>query len=177
MVGISISSYLFNITIATEKPKMPLSPLIDALIATKKPVCEKVAAKLQGLESDVTHYNLHLRSADLTMDELNLIAKEIKTLHATNKSDLPELRSLSLSYNRKLKDGLAALMEILPPSLTEIGLVDCGMTDKTADAIVKFALRATKLKMLCVEENAFSTDAKNKLIQLGKNKSGLLVVV
>ena len=152
-----------------------LNPLIDALKSFNNPVCEIATTKLLSLPDDGSYYDLHLRNANLNLDEITLIAAAVQAVH--NKGG-PVLRSFSMSYNPKLgNEGVVVLAKTLPSTLTEIGLVRCGIGDQSTEALIAWAAQAPKLHWLCVEENAFSDKAKDKLLQLGKARAGLLVVV
>ena len=160
---------------AEEKPEMIISYLINALRSINKPVCEKAADNLQSLKDNKSNYDLHLRNADLNYNEIKLIAEAIKTVHDKRG---PSLQSFSVSYNPHLGDeGVLILVKTLPPTVTEIGLVQCGIGDKGGGALITWAAKAPKLKWLCVEQNLFSDEIKNRFIQFGKKRNGLLVVL
>jgi hypothetical protein len=153
---------------------MTMNILINALLSTNKPVCEKVAATLMSLKDNESNYNLHLRNADLHYHEIKTIAEAIKTVDDKNG---PALQSFNMRYNPKLSDeGVFILVKNLPLTVTEIGLVDCGVGDKGGAALMQWASKAPKLHWLCVEHNAFSNTIKNRLLQFGKESNGLLVV-
>ncbi|WP_136810756.1 hypothetical protein [Desulfosediminicola flagellatus] len=165
------SSYLS----AEEKPEMIISYLIHTLRSINKPVCEKAADNLQSLTDNKSNYDLHLRNADLTYKEIQRIAEAIKTVHDKRG---PSLKSFSMSYNKHLGDeGVFVLVKALPPTVTEIGLVQCGIGDQGGDSLISWAINAPKLKWLCVEQNSFSDEIKRRFIQLGKERNGLLVVL
>ena len=87
------------------------------------------------------------------------------------------ITSLSLSHNPKIGDkGLAALVENLPPGLRDLGLVDCGITDKGAEVLLEWARDAKELRMLCVDQNSLSKEMqmlfREKLA--GHNNIGIL---
>ncbi len=154
---------------------MKITPLIDALRSTNKPVCNKAAIKLLSLPDNLANYDLHLRSADLSTEEIQRIADAIKAVHAANG---PALQSFSMSYNANLKDGgVLNLVQTLPATLTEIGLVGCGIGDAGGEALMKWATEAPKLHWLCVEQNPFSEATKHRFYKFGQARSGLLVVV
>ena len=160
---------------AGEPASVMFKPLIDTLRATKKPVCESVANMLQRFNDNRPDYDLHLRSADLNNDEIRLIAQAIKLVAAKGG---PSLRSFSMSYNPHLGDeGVFDLVKSLPHTITEIGLVGCGIRDKGGDALLAWAPRAPKLHWLCVEQNSFSDRVKNNFVAFGNETHGLLVVV
>jgi hypothetical protein len=83
-----------------------------------------------------------------------------------------------MSYSPKLGDeSVLILVKTLPPTVTEIGLVQCGNGDKGGDALITWAANAPKLEWLCVEQNFFSDEIKDRFIQFGKDRNGLLVVL
>ena len=88
------------------------------------------------------------------------------------------MHSFSMSYNPNLRDkGAVILAQNLPSTLTEIGLVGCGIGDKGAEALMVLAQKTPKLYWLCVENNAFSNDTKQQLLKLSQQRNGLLIVV
>lgn len=160
---------------AEEKPEMIISYLISALRSINKPVCEKAADDLRPLTNNNSNYDLHLRNADLNYNEIKLIAEAIKIVHVKGG---PSLQSFSMSYNPHLGDeGVLLLAKTLPPTVTEIGLVQCGIGDKGGDALILWATKALKLRWLCVEQNSFSDEMKDRFIQFGNDRNGLLVVL
>lgn len=159
---------------AEEKPEMKISYLTNVLRSINNPVCEKAANDLLSLKDNNSNYDLHLRNADLNQNEIALIAEAIKTVHDNSG---PLLRSFSMSYNSKLRDeGVSILVQALPSTLTEIGLVKCEIGDKGGEALMTWASSAPKLHWLCIEQNSFSKSVKNRLIKFGKKRSNLLVV-
>jgi len=166
---------LTSVHAAETKQAMTISSLIDALRSINNPVCDAAAVKLLSLKDNNTNYDLHLRSAGLNIDEIQRIAEAIKSIHAEGGSSL---RSFSMSYNPNLRDGGALnLVAALPATLTEIGLVGCGLTDEGGEALITWAAKAPKLHWLCVEQNTFSRATRDRFKQLGQARNGLLVVV
>ena len=160
---------------AEEKPEIIISYLVNALRSINKPVCEKAADDLLPLANNKSNYDLHLRNADLNFNEIKLIAEAIKIVHVRGG---PSLQSFSMSYNPHLGDeGVLILVKKLPPTVTEIGLVQCGIGDKGGDALIMWAAKALKLQWLCVEQNLFSDEMKDRFIQFGNDRNGLLIVL
>ena len=160
---------------AEEKPEMTIGYLTNVLRSINKPVCEKAADDLLALTNNQSNYDLHLRNADLNYNEIKRIAGAIKIVHAKGG---PSLHSFSMSYNPQLSDeGVLLLVKTLPATVTEIGLVQCGLGDKGGDALIRWAAKARKLIWLCVEQNSFSDEMKDRFIQLGNDRKGLLVVL
>ena len=158
-----------------ETPSNIMTALIEALRSTHKPVCEAAATEFAALTPNPSNYNLHLRDANLTPAEIEHIAKAIKTLHEEHG---PALQSFSMSYNPKLRnEGVLSLVNSLPASVTQIGLVGCGIGDPGAEALITWVTKAPKLRMLCVEQNALSSAAKAQLLKISEQRPHLLVVV
>lgn len=160
---------------AEDPPLMTINPLVNALKSTHNTVCESAAAKLMLLHDNRSNYDLHLRSANLSSAQIERIAEALLAVH---RQGGPALHSFSLSYNSNLNDEvMLTLVKTLPPTVTEVGLVQCGLGDIGGEAIVAWASGAVKLQMLCVEQNAFSSSMKDRLVKLGRERPGLLVVV
>lgn len=150
-----------------------IGPLISALRSTNNSVGNKAVEDLLSMNGDRTSYDLHLRRADFDQYEVKSIAEAIKTVHENGG---PSLRSFSMSYNPNLGDeGVLVLVENLPKTITEIGLVQSGIGDKGGDALIRWAADVEQLRWLCIEQNTFSNDMKTKLKKLGQERSGLLV--
>lgn len=88
------------------------------------------------------------------------------------------LESFSISYNSHVSDaGVARLVAAFPPSLTQVGLVGCGLGDVAGQALLTWVRTAPALRMLCVEDNGFSSAVRAGLQSLGQGRSVLMVVV
>jgi hypothetical protein len=136
--------------------------LIIALFRNKKPICAKAAEALENKPLSSLDYNLHLCSADLGQAEATVIADAIEILHQNN---VLNLQSVSVSHNPGITElGLKRLLEALPDHTTELGLVGCGLGDKSANNIALFLRRSNKLKMVCDESNNFSPEAKSLIM-------------
>ena len=167
--------FFSNAHAAIANPPMKITPLLDALGSTNKPVCTNAANKLLSLTDNSVNYDLHLRSANLNTEEIQRIAKAIEAVHMANG---PTLQSFSMSYNTNLKDeGVLNLVQALPATLTEIGLVQCGIGDEGGEALMNWAAQAPKLHWLCVEQNPFSEATRDRFNKLGQTRQGLLVIV
>ena len=178
VAGLSLGSSfsLFSNNVAAEaKPSMTFNSLINVLRSTKDSVCVRAADQLLALEGKQSSYDLHLRNADLQSNDIERISDSIK---AIDNAGGPKLQSFSMSYNANLRDvGAEILAKNLPTTLTEVGLVGCGIGDRGANALMILAQRTPKLHWFCVENNNFSNDTKQQLIKLGENRNGLRVVV
>jgi hypothetical protein len=170
----SIAMQAFANDLFLEKEEAIIHPLINALRSTNNPVTNKVAETLLSLKNGESSYDLHLRDADLNLNQIKLIAEAIKTVHENRG---PSLQSFSMSYNSNLGDeGALILVKSLPQTITKIGLVQSGIGDKGAEALIGWAANAKQLRWLCVEGNIFSNDIKNRLREFGQKRSDLLVV-
>ena len=171
---INVSASVRAITLPDSQWMINLEPLINVLRATEHPVCVRAARQLNSSASQAG-FSLHLRNAGLTGNDLRAIAMAIHTVHGTG---IARLKSFSVSYNPRIDDADAVyLFKVLPNTVTEIGLVGCGLEDIAANAIQAWVKDASNLHWLCVEDNSFSEDAKDALKGLSREKSGLLVVV
>ena len=69
--------------------------------------------------------------------------------------------SFSMSYNPGIGGlGVSEVLSALPDDTTELGLVGCELDDSASTNIVEFIQRSKTLRMVCAEDNKFSTDAK-----------------
>jgi single-stranded DNA-specific DHH superfamily exonuclease len=170
----SIAMQVFANNSFSEKEGAIINPLINALRLTNNPVSNKVAETLLSLKKSESSYDLHLRNADLNYNQIKSIAEAIKTVH---EKEGPSLQSFSMSYNSNLGDeGVLILVKNLPQTITQIGLVKSGIGDKGAQALIRWSTNAKQLRWLCVENNIFSNDIKDRLRNLGRERSDLLVV-
>lgn len=148
--------------------------LIRALQTTGKPVPMAVAEKLMTRPPGASEYDLHLRNAQLDSADIHNIAEAIK---AVDDSGGPSLRSFSLSYNQRIADAeIRQLAESLPLTVTEIGMVQTGMTDIGGRALIDWAQGAPDLRWFCIEENSISAEFKTELKKFSQGRPGLLVV-
>ena len=144
--------------------------LIDALTSIGKPVCLDVARKLSSSASKTPTYDLHLRSAGLTVRDATILAAAIR--------QTPNLRSFSASYNPDITDiGIATLAAAFPYTMRELGMVGCGMRDKGALAILEWAHRTAGPRMICIENNMLSTGTKSTLMALREQHKSITLVV
>ena len=114
---------------------------------------------------------LHLRNCNLN----ELDALEI--------ADSPELKtniinSISLSYNPNIGDqGIIGITKRLPSSISEIGLVNCGLGDSAGIEILDWIKSSQNLKMICIEQNNFSNSLKEEFHKFSKENPHILVVL
>lgn len=158
-----------------ESAKMTPTKLINALRTIGKPVCLDAADQLVALTGSRAGFDLHLRRAGLNGSDARVLADGM--LHG-DASNALLLKSFSASYNPDLGNaGAAALAEAFPETMTELGLVGCSIGDAGAHAILEWARTAPDLRMICVEENNFSTDMRSQFQDLASPGRNVLVVV
>lgn len=155
--------------------KIVVNALAKALRLIGSPVSITAAMKLETEQSDSENVYFHLRRAGLNASDALIIARALKSLSGDYRS---ALASLSLSYNDAIGDaGAIAMMQALPPSIRELGLVSCGIGDAGGEAILQWAKHATGLRVMCIEENHMSEALKRRLSKLTQRNTALWVVV
>jgi len=155
--------------------QMGISVLIQALRSTGNAACRSVADRLETSRTSNADYDLHLRNADLGAVDAEIIARAMRELSLY---EAPALRSFSMSYNPGLTDaGVVLLAQAFPPTLTELGLVDCSIGDEGGVALLRWGKKAVGLRMICVEGNRFSARIRQEFASLAQEKTNLLVVV
>ena len=89
------------------------------------------------------------------------------------------LTSFSVSYNTGLRrKGLSSLLSTLPTKhLAALGVVDCDLDDDSAYLIAEFISKCQSLRMVCVEENNFSEQAKDSIVKAGSKLAGCTTIV
>lgn len=132
--------------------------------------------KAKILEDDISQIRmLHFRSLQLGSNDVLAIA----AVFEQNKAYAEEfINSVSFSYNPRIGDaGVAAIASSLPVSLSELGLVDCGLTDSGGIELLRWMERATELKMICMEQNNFSEKLQTEFRVFQKNNPHIMVVI
>jgi hypothetical protein len=174
LFSFSIAMQVFANNSLLEKQEPIINLLINTLKSINNPVSNKVAETLLSLKNGESSYDLHLRDADLNLNQIKSIAEAIKTVHENGG---PSLQSFSMSYNSNLGDeGVLILVKSLPQTITEIGLVQSGIGDKGGQALIEWATNAKQLRWLCIEGNIFSNDIKDSLREFSQERSDLLVI-
>jgi len=149
--------------------------LIAALLDTGKPVCKAAAARLEMEGFPSSGFDLHLRGAGLTTPDALAIAEALNLRLVENASPM---RSFSISYNAEIgDDGVVALVGSFPTSLSEIGMVGCDLGDESAEVLLQFAQTVPNLKMMCIEDNRFSPQMRQRFKALGAAQGSLLLIV
>lgn len=145
--------------------------LAEALRATENERCLQTAADLERISLDNSQFDLHLRNAGLKPTDAQLIAQALLKTGSG-----PALTSFSVSYNQLIgDDAVATLARALPPSVREIGFVGCAIGDIGGQALVEWAEQAPALRMMCVEDNQFSSKLEQRLANLAQSKTQLSV--
>jgi hypothetical protein len=153
----------------------PFNFLINALESIEKSVCLNAAEELTRKNRDSKTYDLHLRNASLSRQDVNQITAAIAK---TEKQSAVRLSSLSLSYNPTIPaDGFISMLNALPTDIDELGLVGCNLNDNVGRRLAKFLLRTTQLQMVCVEDNLFSALLKQKIVHSTRHLLNCTVIV
>jgi hypothetical protein len=140
------------------------------LIAKGNLVCIEAAEHLEynGFQSRT----LHLRNLSLKPNYLIAIIDFFK-----QEPESDTLIAISFSYNSSLGDkGAILLAQCLPLSISEIGLVACGMNDLGGYAILNWVKAAPNLRMICMEENHFSDELKKEFMAFKRNNTNVIIV-
>jgi hypothetical protein len=123
--------------------------------------------------NETLSYNF--RSLDLKASEVIAIAH---MMHSEHQKKALNLNSITFSYNPDLGDtGAVALSKSLPNSLTEIGLVGCGIGDVGGTQLLEMFKRMPQLTMACIENNQFSNTMKQEFKMYSKYHPQILIVV
>jgi len=158
-----------------DKPTSCIDSIIEALRETRNASCLQAASKLSVLRLSIKGYNLHLRDAALSLDDVKLIAK---AMCKGTVGEEPCLRSFSMSYNPNITDmGVQTLIEVFPQSITDLGFVSCGLGDEAGLTMLRWATTAKNLRLICIEKNNFSDALKDEFFVLGKKKASLSIVI
>ena len=72
---------------------------------------------------------------------------------------------------------LVTLLESLPDNVTEFGVVVCDLADAAGEHLGSFISRPNKLKVICVEDNFFSSSMVSKIFGAVIHLVGCLIVV
>ncbi|MFT6148120.1 MAG: hypothetical protein ACJAUH_000800 [Saprospiraceae bacterium] len=149
---------------------------IQLKIATilRKIGSKKCLAKAEMLEELASPRSLHLRSLDLNSENIISIAS---CFSQENTNNYNLIKSISFSYNTQMGNlGVTILAKNLPKSITEIGLVGCGISDSGGIELLNSMENMPNLQMICVEENHFSKEVSIKFREFSQNNPQILVV-
>ena len=135
---------------------------------------EILLEKINAIQTNSNHSDtLNFRNLELDSSEVASIM-EIVTESNANRS----IKSISFSYNQLLgDDGTITIINNLPNTVNEIGLVDCGIGDCGGKIILKKIKNLTNLKMLCIEQNNFSDLIKQEFKTFSSKNPQILIVV
>ena len=131
--------------------------------------------KAETLEADASQTGiLNLRNFDL--NPTYTVAKaDILKQDKINNSDFIHI---SFNYNNLIADeGVIAIVESLLLSISEIGLVDCGIGDKGGVEILNWMKKSTNLQMICAEQNNFSDTLRKEFMLFNNHYARIMVVV
>ena len=151
-----------------------LDVLIKTLRSLQKPVCERVADRLEKQVHTFNSYDLLLRSGTLNPSDAKKICEALKRVHQ-NHNIL--LKSFSVSYNPAIgSDGATAILSSLPKDIQELGMVGCGLGDDIGERLVEYIQQGKNLVMVCVEENFFSQKLKDAILDLKQQKTNCTII-
>lgn len=137
--------------------------------------CVELAQLLEFSTDKEEEISLHLRSAGISRSDVVIIADALLSL---TRDEALSLRSFSLSFNPEIGEaGALAIARSLPLTLRELGLVGCGIADRGGEALFQWAQQASRLQMICIEDNRFSQPLRAQFQALAQNNRNLLVVV
>lgn len=84
---------------------------------------------------------------------------------------------MSVSYNQRLGDsGVTILLEKLPATVSEIGLVNCGIGDVGGLVILNWMRNSQNLQMICMEQNNFSANLRMEFSRFGSENPSVVVI-
>jgi hypothetical protein len=152
-----------------------MNALITGLQSIGGPVCLAAADRLQSTMTPTTNFDLHLRRAGLDGRGAVILADAIREVATSTGA---ALRSFSASYNPDLTDaGVIALSAAFPLTMSDLGLVGCGIGDRGDLGVLSWAQNAASPRMICIEENDLSLDVRAQFSKLGRARTALMVVV
>jgi len=132
--------------------------------------CLKKAKTLENDKSQTSILNLR----NLGLKTIDILAITDVLEKDTNRN---AIKSISFSYNHLIRDvGAALIVKSLPPSICEIGLVGCGISDKGGTEILNWIKKSTHIRMICVEQNNFSDKLKMEFQVFKKDNPKITVV-
>ncbi len=151
---------------------MVLKKIAKVLRKTGNLECQKKAEILE-IEGSQTS-TLNLRNLGLKTIDIVAIA-DILEKEKGNNDDV--IKSISFSYNHLIGDmGATLIAKSLPSSISEIGLVDCGIGDKGGTEILNWMKISPQLRMICIEQNNFSDKLKMGFKVFKKDNPRIIVV-
>jgi len=61
--------------------------------------------------------------------------------------------------------------------VNEIGMVGCQLRDDVGELLIRLMARSSNLKMICVEDNLFSTSMRFQIASAGQKLDGCVTIV
>lgn len=119
--------------------------------------CFNKAAHLIRNEKPTGPISIELRSLGLTFEKAGYLSTNFKQVP---EAELTRLRSFSMSYNPLGSAGAITMVQMLPFSVQELGMVGCEIGEKGGVAILEWTKQASDLRVLCIEQNHFSNALK-----------------
>ena len=151
-----------------------MQDLIDVLVEIKKTKSLEIAKTLKTVSNNDKSYNLVIRKANLTLEDAKKIAHAV---HKVDQNNGPKLHTLSMSFNQELKDdGVIAILNQIPKTISVIAFVECGITDTAGQAIIDWAATTKSLEGIYIEGNLFSKSMEVKFEKLRIDNPQLTVL-
>lgn len=130
-----------------------------------------MSEKAEALENDKSQTGI------LNLRNLGLKTSDIGAITDVLKNENNAIKSISFSYNHLIGDvGAILIVESLPSSICEIGLVDSGICDKGGIEILNWMKTSSHLRMICVEQNNFSDKLKMEFKDFKKDSPKITVI-
>jgi len=108
---------------STSYSNIIMQDLINALVETKKPKSIEVAKTLKLIDANDKSYNLVIRKANLNLEDAKNITNAINRV---NQNKGPKLHTISMSFNKDLKDdGVITMLNQIPKTTSIIAFVEC----------------------------------------------------
>jgi hypothetical protein len=134
-----------------------------------------LARELESLNKGESYFDVHLRDADVRHKHALILATSLGQLTF---AEAGCIRSFSLSYNGEIGDiGISAIVRELPPSLSELGLDECGIGDVAGEHLLAWAGKSSKSLLLCIEGNRFSQNLRKRFITLSDRSKNIKLVI
>ena len=122
------------------------------------------------LETESSHkINIELRDAHFGIGDIKKICDVLSTL--PNQQEF-QINSFSLSYNKITDDNMKHLSVSIPTNLEQLGLVGCSISDTGAEYLIDWLTRSTQLKLLCIEDNSFNNELKERFKHISSKSNG-----
>jgi len=117
---------------------------------------------------------LVIRKANLTLEDAKNITNAIDKI---NQNNGPKLHTLSMSFNKDLKDdGVIAMLNQIPKTTSFVAFVERGITDRAEQAIIDWASKTNNLDGIYIEGNTFSKNMEAKFEKLRTDNPQLTVL-